>query len=193
VGRGFLELYKDVTIKKYLEDLAAKSATPGGGSAAALTAAMAAALVSMVVNFTLGKAKYQSFDKELRQALLKSEKLRQEFLRLLDLDIVAYNSKNMRDALNIPFMVARLSLEGIKLCPGLVKKSNLNLISDVAVAAVFFESAFTAAYFNVEINLKVINDKKLALMIRKELEQKAKTISKIRRLVEAKVDKIIRG
>lgn len=186
-------MYKDAAVKKYLDDLAAKTATPGGGSAAALCAAMAAGLISMVVNFTLGKTKYREYDQELREILNKSEKLRQEFLRLLDLDIAAYESRNMRDALNVPFMVARLCAEGIKLCPLLIRKGNVNLISDVAVAAVFFESAFTAAYFNVEINLKEIDDKKLALVIRKEFILKAKRIKKIRLAVEERVGKIIRG
>jgi len=185
--------YKDVAIRKYVEDLAAKTSTPGGGSAAALTAAMAAALVGMVVNFTLGKPKYMKFEKELSLVLLKSEKLRLEFLRLLDLDIAAYESKNMRDALSVPFMVARLCLEGIKLCPELINKSNVNLISDVAVAAVFFESAFSAAYFNVEINLRAIGDDRSTLIMRKELNQKSKVVKKIRKDVEERVGKVIRG
>jgi len=129
-------MYKNRAIKVYLNDLAARLPAPGGGSACALNAAMAAALLSMVINFTLGKPKYAQHEKELKDILRKSESLRAEFLNLVDLDVTAYKSKNLRDALNIPFMVARLSFEGIKLCPALVKKGNLNLISDVAVAAI---------------------------------------------------------
>lgn len=186
-------MYKNQPLKKYLDDLAAKLPAPGGGSAAALNAALGAALISMVVNFTLGKPKYAEYEKELKSILEKSEKLREEFLRLTDLDVIAYQSKNSRDALNTPFMVARLCFEGIKLCPGLVKKGNVNLISDVAVAAVLLEAAFASAYFNVEINLKIMTDKKLTHEIRKELGQKAKIVSRIRLDTEEKVGKIIRG
>jgi formiminotetrahydrofolate cyclodeaminase len=147
----------------------------------------------MVVNFTLGKPKYAQYEKELKEILEKSEKLREEFLNLVDLDAVAYKSKNLRDALDVPFMVCRLCFEAIKLCPPLIKKGNLNLISDVAVAAIFLESAFASAYFNVAINLKSLADKKLTNSITKELEQKEKRIKKIRKLTEAKVGKIIRG
>jgi formiminotetrahydrofolate cyclodeaminase len=63
----------------------------------------------------------------------------------------------------------------------------------VAVAAVLLESAFTSAYFNVEINLKSLADKKLSQDIRKELLRKDKIIKKLRRQTEAKVGKIIRG
>ncbi len=155
-------MYKNSTLKKYLDDLAAKLPAPGGGSAAAMNAAMGAALISMVVNFTLNKPKYAAFEKELKEILEKSEGLRKKFLDLVDLDVRAYKSKNLRDALNIPFMLARLVFEAIKLCPPLVTKGNRNLISDVAVAAILLESAFASAYFNVEINLKALDDKKLS-------------------------------
>lgn len=185
--------YCEEPIKKYLDDLAAKLAAPGGGSAAALTGALGASLVSMVVNFTIGKPRYAKYEKELSQVLSRSETLRQELLNLVDLDVAAYNSRNIRDALGVPFMVCRLCFEGIKLCPGLIKKGNTNLISDVAVAAQLFEAGFSAAYFNVEINLKSLNDKKISRAMRKELSLKKKQIAKIRMDTEEEVGKIIRG
>jgi formiminotetrahydrofolate cyclodeaminase len=186
-------IYKDESLKKYLDDLAAKLPAPGGGSAAALAAGLGASLISMVVNFTLGKPKYARYENELKQILEKSEKLGLEFINLVDLDIVAYKSKNLEDALNIPFMVCRLCFEGINLCPPLIQKGNINLISDVAVAAVMLEAAFASAYFNVEINLASLADKKLAKEIRKELLGKGKIIKKIRLQTEGKVGKIIIG
>ena len=90
--------YKESTLTKYLDDLAAKLSAPGGGSAAALTAAMGASLISMVVNFTLGKPKYAQYENELKATLEGSERLREEFLNLVDLDVNAYKSKNIRDA-----------------------------------------------------------------------------------------------
>lgn len=185
--------YKDKSLKKYLDDLAAKLAAPGGGSAAALTAALGASLISMVVSFSLGKSKYAQYEEELKAILTKSERLRKDFLDLVDLDVLAYKSRDLKDALHVPFMVCRLCFEGIKLCPPLIKKGNINLISDVAVAAILLESAFSSAYFNVEINLKSIADKKLTKGIRKELNQKEKIIQKIRLQTEVKVGKIIRG
>lgn len=186
-------MYKDSTLKDYLDELAAKLPVPGGGSSAALCAAMAAALVSMVVNFTLGKPKYEKYAERLKEVINKSEFLRKEFLRLVDLDAIAYKSNNMRDAVNVPFMVARLCLEGIKLCPPLLKEGNINLVSDIAVAAVFFESAFVSASFNVKINLKSLGDKKFCAGVRKELSRNNRQISKIRMQVEERVGDIIRG
>lgn len=186
-------MYRNGSLQKYLDDLSARLPAPGGGSAAALTAGLGAALISMVVNFTLGKPKYAKYEPQLKDILRESKMLREEFLNLVDLDVAAYNSKNIRDALNVPFMVARLCFTGIRLCPPLIKIGNVNLISDVAVAAVLLESAFASAYFNVEINLKSLGDIKLTKAVKKELAQKQKAVKRIRLQTEEKVGAIIRG
>jgi len=183
--------YKNSEISRYLDDLAARLPAPGGGSAAALSASLGAALISMVVNFTIGKPKYARYEKELKTVLEKSEGMRLQFLNLMDLDVLAYNSKNLRDALDVPFMTARLCYEGIRLCPPLVKKGNIRLISDVAVAAALLEAGFSAACFNVIINLKLIRDKKLSRAVIKELTYKKKQINKIRSQTEVKIGEII--
>ncbi|MCX5696623.1 MAG: cyclodeaminase/cyclohydrolase family protein, partial [Candidatus Omnitrophica bacterium] len=110
-----------------------------------------------------------------------------------DLDVEAYQSKDIRRAIDVPFMLSRLCHQAAKLCPPLIKKGNASLISDVAVAAVFLESAFVAACFNVEINLKNLGDKKLAQGIRKEMGRMNKVITNIRKNTEVSVGKIIRG
>ena len=186
-------MYCNKSLKKYLDDLAAKLPAPGGGSAAALTAALGASLISMVVNFTLGKSKYAQYQEELKDTLESSERLTKELLNSVDLDVIAYQSKDAKRALNVPRNVCRLCFEAIQLCPGLVKKGNINLISDVAVAAVLLESAFRSAYFNVEINLKILKDEKLTGNLTKELSAKARQIERIRSETEVKVGEIIRG
>jgi formiminotetrahydrofolate cyclodeaminase len=184
-------VYCDKSLKKYLDDLAAKIPAPGGGSAAALSAALGISLVSMVVNFTLGKPRYVEFEGELKKILADAEKLRSEFLRLVDLDVSAYQSRDLRDALSVPFMVARLCFAGIMLCPPLIKRSNPNLISDVACAAILLEAGFSAACFNVRVNLSLLADKQLSVKITKELQAKEKAVKKIRAAMEVKVGQII--
>jgi len=185
--------YKTESLTKYLNDLSARLPAPGGGSAAAMNAAMAASLISMVVNFTLGKPEYSEYEAGLKVTLRKSHKLKNDFLNLVDLDVAAYKSKDPRKAADVPLMLARLCYEGAKMLPLLIKKINLNLISDLAVAAIFFESAFGAACFNVDINLKILNDHKLAKAINKELRLKAKSVKQIRAWMEESIGKIIRG
>ncbi|MDD4908105.1 MAG: cyclodeaminase/cyclohydrolase family protein [Candidatus Omnitrophica bacterium] len=186
-------MYCDKTLREYLNDLAGRLPAPGGGSAAAMSAALGASLISMVLNFTIGKARYAEYEKELKKMLASSESLRNDFLRLLDLDVTAYRSRNVKESLEVPLKVCRLVFEGIQLCPPLVKKGNINLISDVAVAAVLLESGFAGAYHNIEINLKILNDATLTKKIRNEFTKKAKLVSRIRKDTEAKVGKVIRG
>jgi len=185
-------LYKNQSLEKYLNDLGAKIAAPGGGSAAALCAGMASALAGMALNFTIGKVKYARYEKELKAVLAKFDKLQQDCLVLVDLDIAAYESKDARKSMDVPLCLARLCFEGLKMVPGLVNKTNSNLASDLSVAAVFFEAAFSAAKVNVEINLKTIGDKKLSKVVSRELELKARSAARLRSTVEHKVRKILK-
>jgi Methenyl tetrahydrofolate cyclohydrolase len=159
------KMYAKKCLKIYLDDLAARKPAPGGGSAAALVGALAAALLSMVANFTIGKEKYKAHEKEIKEVLKKSERIRNRLLQLVDLDVKAYtcvveardkSEKQKKIALKkaacVPTEVARLCYEAINLCPVLAKNGNKNLISDVEVAAEFLLSAFNSALINVEIN-----------------------------------------
>ena len=186
-------MYASKSLTNYLNDLAAKLPAPGGGSAAALSAALGASLISMVINFTIGKSKYARYERELKQALKSSEGARREFLVLVDRDAVAYKSKDVKASLDIPVRICRLCAETAALCPPLIKKGNVNLISDVGVAAVLLESAFFSALFSVDINLKYGGDRKLAVSLRKELDGKGRFVKNFRLKTEAGVGKIIRG
>jgi formiminotetrahydrofolate cyclodeaminase len=184
-------LYANGAIKRYLDDLAARRPAPGGGSACALTACLGMSLVSMVANFTIGNPKYKKYEKRIKTILSASEKLRKEFLNLTDLDVLAYRSKNIRKAIEVPRRVSCLCLEGIRLCPELAGKGNINLISDVGVAAALLEAAFTGAYLNIKINFKYLNDKAYAKKLKKEMGGKIKAVRDIRRQVEVCVGEII--
>ena len=185
-------MYVNKSLKKYLDDLTAKLPAPGGGSVAALVAALGAALIGMVINFTLGKPKYARYQMELTKMLFISDQIRRRFLELVDLDVVAFKSKDINKTLNVPLEVSRLCYEVMRLCPRLVKKGNINLISDVAVAAILLEAGFSSALFNVSINLKYLKNKTRANRIIKELNKRGKFIRNMRNNLEARIDEIIR-
>src|SRR5213592_653523 len=75
---------------EFSDQLAAGQPTPGGGSAAALTGALGAGLVSMVCNFTVGRDKYADVEDEVRAVLDRSEELRAELGRAVERDVAAY-------------------------------------------------------------------------------------------------------
>ncbi|MGZ8911448.1 MAG: cyclodeaminase/cyclohydrolase family protein, partial [Methylococcaceae bacterium] len=63
---------KDKSLQVFLDELASKVATPGGGSVAALMGAQSAALTSMMCNLTIGKPKYAEVEAEMQALLQKS-------------------------------------------------------------------------------------------------------------------------
>ncbi len=82
----------EMTTREFVDALAAQQPTPGGGGAAALTGSQAAALVSMVIQFTVGKKKYAAVEEEMKTFLAESEVLRTELLALADSDVAAFDA-----------------------------------------------------------------------------------------------------
>ncbi|MDD5005221.1 MAG: cyclodeaminase/cyclohydrolase family protein [Candidatus Omnitrophica bacterium] len=190
-------MYLDNSIKKYLDDLAAKMPAPGGGSAAALTGALAVSLMEMVLNYTVGKDKYREFEPELSQALKLSQELKQKLSVLIDKDVEAYQKlsavlnsqdniakeKALKDAAGVPMEICNYSYEAMKLCRSIMDKTNKNLITDIGVAAALLEAAYESALFNININLKGIKDKEFNSRIKKVIAPQAKEMAKIKQTI----------
>ncbi len=176
--------YSSNSIKNYLDDLAAKKPAPGGGSAAALTGALGAALLSMVCNYTIGKDKYKGVEAEIKNILEGSERIRKRFLVLVDLDVEAYYKvsasrkaaekiyqKNLLGASGVPLEMCALAVKARGFCPVLASKANKYLISDVYVAEELLKSCFKSAQLNVKINLAFIKDENFVLKIKQTLKK----------------------
>ncbi|MEZ4713054.1 MAG: cyclodeaminase/cyclohydrolase family protein [Caldilineaceae bacterium] len=170
-----------MAIGAFLDQLAAKQSTPGGGGAAALTGSQAAALVSMVLNFTVGVKKYADVEEEMQGYLRQSEALRQQLLQLADEDVEAFAAVSacygmpratdaekaartaalqnaLKGAAQTPFKTAQASLEVMKLAGPVGAKGNVNIASDAATALYLANAALKSAIVNVNINLKFIKD-----------------------------------
>ncbi|OGX25962.1 MAG: hypothetical protein A3J51_01835 [Omnitrophica WOR_2 bacterium RIFCSPHIGHO2_02_FULL_45_21] len=182
-------MYRNKSLKTYLDDLAAKKPAPGGGSAAALAGALGCALLSMVCNFTIGKDKYKDIEKEIRKVLSQSERLRERFLSLVDLDATAYKQviksrggisaiyqKNLIRATRVPLEVCSLSASAYKLCPYLRNKANKFLASDVYVACALLKSSFKSGELNVIINLLQIKDKEFISQTKRIIQALKKSL-----------------
>jgi formiminotetrahydrofolate cyclodeaminase len=176
-------LYRNRSIKGYLNDLAMKKPAPGGGSAAALVGATGVALLSMVANFTVGKDRYKRFEKDIKKVLNALEKIRKKLLELVDLDVITYkrvirNKKSsltqyqnsLKEATIIPVKISELSFRALGFCSVLEKKGNKYLISDVDVANVLLRAAIKSAIVNVKVNLPYIKDKKFITKINHQLK-----------------------
>ncbi|PNX45550.1 MAG: methenyltetrahydrofolate cyclohydrolase [Thermoplasmata archaeon M11B2D] len=169
------------TVGLFLDELASNSPAPGGGSVAALSGAVGAALSSMVSNLTKGKQGYEPVQDDITELLEKSENLRKELTDLIDKDTEAFNKvmsalkmpketdeqkEKRKNALQIAFKhAAEVPLETAQKCAQVIEiacviaqKGNKNSISDAAVSAVMSRAGVQAAILNVRINLGSIKD-----------------------------------
>tara|TARA_B100000963_G_C22568270_1_gene644794 strand:- start:592 stop:1221 length:630 start_codon:yes stop_codon:yes gene_type:complete len=203
---------KSVSI--FLDELSSSSATPGGGSAAALMGAMGAALVSMVGNLTKGKKKYESVEKEVLSVLSNSEQLRTELYRAIKKDVEAFDSvmeayglpKNndaqklerslkIQDALKVamdaPLECATLASKVIPLCRKIAEIGNVNIISDAGVAVLAARAAFKSAELNVYVNASGLKDKVFADKKIEEIRELSKIVEREERETFNYVAKVI--
>ncbi len=181
------------TLEAFLDQLASGSATPGGGSAAALLGAIGASLVSMVCHLTLGKEKYKEVSTEIGEVLGQSEALRKELTRLIQADADAFNrvssayrmprtteeQKSVRSAAiqealvfatEIPLETARASSSLLPLCRKVAEIGNEQAVSDAGVAALAAEASLRSAFLNIEINLASITDQAFVARVREEMK-----------------------
>ncbi len=171
----------ELTITEFLEKTASGSATPGGGSVAALSAALAAGLSEMVANLTIGKKGYTASEADMRALAEKARGLKDKLAQDIDRDSEAYaevlaafqlpknteNDKNQRQqaiqkglaaAASVPLSVAKDALIVMELAAMAVEKGNRNTVTDGAVAAMTARTAVLSAVYNVKINLGSIED-----------------------------------
>lgn len=189
-------MYIENSIKNYLDDLAARKPAPGGGSAAALEAAMGCALMSMAASYTISNKRYKEFKTKATNDLKKTEGLRKKLLVLVDEDVKAYTKLNntiknigkdssrldkaYKEACNVPYGICRITDEALNICMELARYANKNLVTDTAIAALMLESAFRGAKFNVYINLKFIKDSSYIEELHKTLSDLEDKVPKLK-------------
>ena len=175
-------MYLEGPMAGFIEKLASSSPEPGGGAASAATAAIGAALVSMVGNLTVGKEKYADVQDRVAELLEASEETRRELEDLVQKDTEVYGvlaaafkmpretdeekakrneavQSALRGATAVPFAIAEKCLEVAKLSEVAAEIGNVNAVSDAGVAALLAEAGAQCAALNVKINLNSIDDK----------------------------------
>jgi methenyltetrahydrofolate cyclohydrolase len=198
----------DQKLGDYLDGLASAQPTPGGGSAAALSGALGAALASMVCRLTLGKEAYTSVQHEIEELLRQTEHLRLQFQRLMQEDIEAYGrlsasyklphgtseeqaarstaiQERLVEAALVPLEVAERAAELIKCCQRIAEIGNASVLSDVAAAAILTYGAAESAALLVRINLRSMKNDKLVADLGERLSRALVLISEGRLRVMA--------
>jgi formiminotetrahydrofolate cyclodeaminase len=178
-------------LDEFLTALASEDPTPGGGTAAAVSGAMGAALVEMVAALTLGKEKFADAHAAVRPIAEAASSTRREMLDLASEDAQAFEAVvaarrlpketdeekaarskavalSNRVATEVPMRTARAAAQLLAALPELVEKGNPNAASDAGTAALLLEASAEGALLNVGINLSGVKDSAFVAEMQRE-------------------------
>ena len=173
-----------MNINEFIELLGSDAPAPGGGGAAALTAAIGIALSEMVCSLTLTNKKFADVIDQTADYKNRCAKLEQDFLAGMEKDAAAYRQVNEAYKLpretdeektyraeqiqkmlivgaTPPFELMGLCVEALELTKELIGKTSKMAISDLGVAALNLNASVKSAWLNVLINICSLNDEQL--------------------------------
>jgi formiminotetrahydrofolate cyclodeaminase len=180
-----------LTIDEFLGSLGSADPTPGGGALAALSGAMAAAMLAMVCNLTLGRPRYAEVEDTIRDLLGHTLDRQRELVALANADADAYGAvrdayrlpntsdaeraarkaaiaRSMERATEVPVLTAESSRAVLELTARAGKIGNRNMLGDIAVGAHLGLSAVRGAADQARLNLLSLKDSPFAA----EMEQR---------------------
>lgn len=198
-------MFAEMKLSDFLEKIAAKTPTPGGGSVSAAVGAMGSALGVMTARY--------SESTEPEQAL---DELKKEFLTLVDADAEAYGQVNsamalpkdsddtkrrrkealqiaLGEASEVPLKGMLLSIRGLKALAVLAPICNKHLTSDLSAAATFLESALTGCGENVRVNAVSLTDKVRRGRLEKERARLLDEARELREQIRKGVEQLYAG
>jgi glutamate formiminotransferase / formiminotetrahydrofolate cyclodeaminase len=193
--------YADLRVS-FLEDVAAATPAPGGGSVAAYTGALGAALVEMVAGLTIGRKKYATVEAEMLAIQVHAKGLRRELAQAVEDDAAAFeavlgairlpkeNEEQIKvraaaiqvttlNAAHIPLLTVKNAVKVMELAARCAKDGNLNAISDAMSGAMMAQAASLAAGYNVRINLNSLENRSAGAKMLKELSGLEKQAAQI--------------
>jgi len=202
--------YIDEPLRKYFEEAASGSETPGGGSIAGMCGALSASMMSMVCNFTVGRRKYADVEERVRALLETASAKVEEMMRLAVEDTEGFEEiarayampketeeekkarseaiqKGCKTAMEAPEKIFDGALDILRGLEQLVDIGNKNLITDVGVSAFTALAAAESAALNVKINLKYIKDEAFTSEKHEKVDRGLKEARRIAENVTRKV------
>jgi methenyltetrahydrofolate cyclohydrolase len=151
--------FLDQPVRGFLDQLAARTPTPGGGGAAAATGAMAAGLVAMAARFSARQLP------EAGDLADEADRLRYMTSQLADMDarvytaVLASRGPERREALlaaaMIPLEIAAIGARVAGLAVRVAEAGNPNLRGDAVTGAVLAAASARSAGCLVDINVRL--------------------------------------
>lgn len=173
----------DESIRHFLQQAGSAEPTPGGGSVAALVAALGASMTSMVSNLSQGE-KFAQIRPQIDDIIGQMSRLIAECEELLQADIASFDqymaalklpkstdeeklfrSRAIQEAailaIEVPLRLIEVCRMGMVCTHSIAESSNKNVISDLGIGAILFDAAAQSALLTVEINLASLKDPEL--------------------------------
>lgn len=207
--------FREYSIDRFLSELSSDAPSPGGGSTAALVAALASSLNSMVYSLTVNKKSFEKLSSVEKDSMIHFQekainftKLSQSFMEKDRIDFTALmdsyklpkgteEEKSIRSkiikektytAMESPLDLARQCLGFYENIVFAVEFGNKNLISDAGVAAILLHAAIESAILNVKINLNSLRKENYAVKVEKECIDILESSLKRKSEISIKVD-----
>ena len=193
-------MFGEMSVENFLAQTASKNPVPGGGSIAAISAGLSAALIQMVANLTIGKKGFEEVETQMIRISELAEVHRVRFIKFIDEDSEAFNKvmgsfklpketedeKKLRSvaiqegfkyAALVPLEIAKNAFELMDLAKVVISKGNQNAVTDGAVATMMARTAVLSALYNVKINLGSIKDVAFVADVSKQVEELESKVS----------------
>jgi glutamate formiminotransferase/formiminotetrahydrofolate cyclodeaminase len=205
-----------MTAKRFVDEVSSDSPAPGGGSVAALSGALGAALAAMVANLTVGKKGYEQHFARMDALAREGQAVKDALCRCVDDDTSAFNSlmeamrmpkktpeqtaareaaiqEGYKKAIEVPLHTAKLCMRALELAKEAAEKGNRNSASDAGVAALEAWTGVEGALMNVMINLKEVKDQQYKSKMTETVRKLRTDATALRDSVMATMDAALSG
>jgi len=170
-----------MSVRGFIEEIAARTSAPGGGSASAAMAAVGTGLGSMVAKLTYGVRKFENVDEQMRKQVPVLHELTRKLIPMIDADTSAFieymqglkmpkgtkaeraarhtkMQAGLKTAINVPLTTMRLGDAAWDALCEVARYGNPASKSDVQVGAKALETGIWGAFQNVLINMNDVRD-----------------------------------
>lgn len=184
----------NMALNDFADETASESPAPGGGSISAYVGSLGASLATMVANLSAHKKGWDDRWEEFSNWAEKGQYYKNELLKLVDLDTIAFNkimesfslpkstddekaSRNKaiqeatKYAIEVPLKVMQLAHDSFEVIKAMAESGNPNSVTDAGVAALCARTAVLGAFMNVKINASGYKDKAYTAEILKRGEE----------------------
>jgi formiminotetrahydrofolate cyclodeaminase len=208
---GGADAFLGLSVNEFLDRMAARAPTPGGGAAAALAGALASAVGRMVAAYSAGKQADPTGESHVARLCEELERADRVLRGLVGEDAAAYEqlsratrasqadpkrTEEMRHALTIaltvPLEIAAVASGAAGVLKELRPLANRHLLADLGVAIVLAEACVQAAAYCVRVNAAQMPEEAQRRHVLREIAGIVRHASETRRVIEALLPRDLR-